>query len=231
MVGVSNCQAAGRVGGPPRTPTCCSWPLRGKPDPVPSAVRSHRPAQRAAHDHAATADSHGAIGPEASRPPLQQPGRRLFAGRLGQVAVQHHVLVMPRERSPAVAACLAMYRQLGLAWSRGLQGDCPSRPDLRGSHDEAGAGARMRCGSCQPLALADVRWQGRNRPLGVALAVRRAVFAAQDGRPRQDPDLRTRLRRPHPRAAWPAWMPSHGGLWGVPGAQIANVDGSGIGPS
>ena len=45
-------------------------------------------------------DSDGALGAEASRPPLQQPGRPPLADRLGQVIVQHHVLVVPSELPP-----------------------------------------------------------------------------------------------------------------------------------
>jgi len=59
-------------------------------------------------------------------------------------------------------------------------------------------GGRMAGGECQPLAFADVRWQGRNRPPGLVVAGRRVISAAQEGRPRQDSNLRTRLRRPHP---------------------------------
>jgi hypothetical protein len=57
-------------------------------------------------------------------------------------------------------------------------------------------GGRMAGGECQPLAFADVRWQGRNRPPGLVVAGRRVISAAQEGRPRQDSNLRTRLRRP-----------------------------------
>jgi hypothetical protein len=49
------------------------------------------------------------------------------------------------------------------------------------------------------IGVADVRWQGRNRPPGLVVAGRRVISAAQERRPRQDSNLRTRLRRPHPR--------------------------------
>ena len=113
-----------------------------------------------------------------------------------------------QRRQLAVAACLAMYWQLGLAsrgsdlhvsvlgggrltwaddvrgsqaWSHGPEGGCRCRADLRHSHDEAAAGARMGHGRCQPLAFPDVRRLRRNRPLGLVLAAREDCCRRSEG--------------------------------------------------